>query len=109
MPAPAPDELRVRLDRLHDRGLHPRRMLHPLAALDDAIRRLRELVAEGNRGGEQRRELLQVAAHDVLRAIVHARRWTRELEREGLAALDVAAAAIGADIQTRLGYTRRVE
>jgi len=68
-------------------------LLDPLAALEAAIARARaELPAAGARA---HREHLVLAAGDVLRALVWARRRTADLESEASAALHELARAVG--------------
>jgi hypothetical protein len=87
-----------------------RRFLDPLAALRAAIDRLRaELPARGEAIDPGRCERLDMAATDVLRAVVGAQRVARDLEREGFQAIDQAAGVLGAGWLERLGARRRRE
>ena len=72
------------------------RMLHPWEALEGAIERARACVPRGGRAEPFEREVLELAAHDIMRALVHARRYLREAERDVYAILDLAAHALGA-------------
>jgi hypothetical protein len=98
------DLLRPAIERLRASSARATRVLHPLEALDAAIERLRAcaLVPDAER------ELVEVAAHDVIRAIVQARRWLRELEHEGLAVMDLAAQLPDDDGRCPLGVTGRL-
>jgi hypothetical protein len=88
--------------------LRPGDLLDPLAAVAAAIERLRaELPGRGDLIDDSRRERLELAAGDVLRAVVQARRTTRDLEHAGVAALDEAAHALGAAHDV-LGFSRRL-
>ncbi|MCB9508182.1 MAG: hypothetical protein H6697_11045 [Myxococcales bacterium] len=74
------------------------RMWCALSALASAVERLRSCLPGSHDAlDDSGRELLEIAAHDVVRALVQARRWTRELERQGIASLDRAAEVLGAD------------
>jgi hypothetical protein len=81
------DLLRPAIEQLRASSARATRVLHPLEALDAAIERLRACASAAH----PEHDLVEVAAHDVIRAIVQARRWVRELEHEGLAVMDLAA------------------
>jgi len=76
------------------------RFLDPVDALAAAIDRLRgALPGRGEILDAGHRETLGLAAGDIVRALVHARRMTRQLaqlELEGLRVLDHAALVVGA-------------
>jgi hypothetical protein len=107
MQAPGREMLGLAIERLHERALLVDRMLHPLVALDAAIDRLRAAVTDERGDGAGVRELAEVAAHDVMRAVVQARRWIRELEHAAIVALDEAAYHVGVE-RLRLGHTGQV-
>lgn len=76
----------------------PARMWCALSALASAVERLHScLPGRHDSLDDAGRELLEIAAHDVLRALVQARRWGRDLELRGVASLDLAAEILGAD------------
>ncbi len=64
------------------------RLVPPTEALASSIERLRALLAERPQRGDAR---LELAAEEVARSIVHARRQLRGLEQTGRALLATAA------------------
>ena len=88
-------------------GMSEPRLLDPLEALARAIERLRtSLPDRWTPLAASRRDLLEIATHDVLRALVSARRTLRTLELEGLAVLDMAAHELGSERLRALGCHR---
>lgn len=72
-------------------------LLGPLDALGAAVDRARaELPRRGDPLDAVRRERLELAAADVVRALVWARRQLRDRERDAAEALDAVARVLGA-------------
>lgn len=74
------------------------RLLDPGEALVRALERLRAALPDRRVPTTvPRREMLEMAAHDVLRALVSTRRAMRNLELDCLTALDAAAHELGCE------------
>jgi len=85
------------------------RVLDPLAALAAAVDRASvELAGRSEALDSARRERLEHAAGDVLRALVWARHEMRDLERASIAALDDIAHALGTARLGALGISGRM-
>lgn len=84
-------------------------LLDPLAALRSAIDRARAELPQRCEGFDScRREQLELAAGDVLRALVSARRHLRDVEQSAIATLDEIALVLGARSLAALGISGRL-
>lgn len=84
-------------------------LVQVVGALDDALDRLERCLCERVERRLAGREMIELAAHDVLRAWVQTRRRTQELERSiaetATLALDLAALALATEASPDLGWT----